>query len=252
MRNGVKWLRDAASEYARQNWRRFNLREYIRCNPYVAVPEQQARYLADLFETLPHTPQLPRIQRSYAALARELLHQWDVLRAFGLEMRPFQGEGEPYANSAAMLADVRENRRLYFLPTAGAFGETGDASDRAAHPLLASAGVTVDGVPLLLNDVFRAVHDAFGHAAEGFEFGPRGEHNAWIAHARMFSREARLALAIETRAQNSWVNYGAHLRRPDGSLPRKGDADYVPLSERPFAPQKLVDLPDAFVHPPIP
>ena len=35
------------------------------------------------------------------------------------------------------------------------------------------------------------------------------------------SDDARRALTTETRAQNSWVNYGQQLRREDGTLPKK-------------------------------
>ena len=47
----------------------------------------------------------------------------------------------------------------------------------------------LDGKKLVFNDLFRAVHDALGHGKEGFQFGPRGELNAYLAHSRMFSPE---------------------------------------------------------------
>lgn len=78
---------------------------------------------------------------------------------------------------------------------------------------------------------------------EGFEFGPRGEFNAYLAHSRMFSDEAKPALAAETLAQNAWVNFGKHLRRDDDSLPQKGDPDFKPLASRPFAEQKNFVVP---------
>lgn len=34
-----------------------------------------------------------------------------------------------------------------------------------------------------MNDKFRAIHDLFGHAGEGYGFGPRGEENTWIKHS---------------------------------------------------------------------
>jgi hypothetical protein len=58
--------------------------------------------------------------------------------------------------------------------------------------------------------VFRAVHDAFGHAKHGVGFRARGEENAFQSHARMYSPEALPAVASETRGQNSWVNYGPY------------------------------------------
>jgi hypothetical protein len=65
-------------------------------------------------------------------------------------------------------------------------------------------------VPVLANDLFRAVHDAFGHGLEGAGFRAQGEENAWQAHARLFTGSAVAAITSETRGQNSWLNYGPH------------------------------------------
>ena len=116
------------------------------------------------------------------------------------------------------------------------------------NPLLRKAGGTVldsEGVPhvQLVNDLFRAVHDIFGHAKEGHQFGPRGEENAWRQHVRMFTQAARSAMTSETRGQNSWVNYGPHLRREDGTLPELGDTDFIHPKDRPYSEQKIVKFP---------
>lgn len=52
------------------------------------------------------------------------------------------------------------------------------------------------------NDMFRAVHDVFGHAGTGRGVDRHGEEAAFRKHARMFSPLARQALATETRGQN--------------------------------------------------
>ena len=57
------------------------------------------------------------------------------------------------------------------------------------------------------NEMFRAIHDFYGHAVHGNPFGPKGEEIAYGAHAQMFSPLARMAMASETRGQNSFVNY---------------------------------------------
>jgi hypothetical protein len=85
------------------------------------------------------------------------------------------------------------------------------------------------------NFKFRAVHDYYTHAAHGFEFGPRGEENAWLAHRQMFSPKAIPALTNETRGQNSWVNYG-----PYGEHNRTNPKDTV------FAPQKGYMIPEHY------
>ena len=94
---------------------------------------------------------------------------------------------------------------------------TGDRADTISNPLLADTGImwaygSPDGEmrPVLANDLFRAVHDAFGHGLEGAGFRAQGEENAWQAHARMFTGPALGALTSETRGQNSWLNYGPH------------------------------------------
>lgn len=155
---------------------------------------------------------LPKVSAAarvaYLALAREVREQYEYARdALGVRMEPWAQAGQPYATSAAMCADVRDNRHLWYF-TGGEY-----------HPYLGE-----------YNTVFRAVHDLFGHAAEGYEFGPRGEENAWIHHSMMFSPLAQRALTTETRGQNCWVNAGPYAA--------------LPASERPFAEQKAALLPE--------
>jgi hypothetical protein len=52
------------------------------------------------------------------------------------------------------------------------------------------------------NDMFRAVHDVFGHCGTGRGVDRHGEEAAFRKHSLMFSPLARKALATETRAQN--------------------------------------------------
>jgi hypothetical protein len=85
------------------------------------------------------------------------------------------------------------------------------------------------------NWIFRGVHDLFGHAANGYDFGPRGELNAAIEHAKMFPKEALPALFAETHGQNSWVNFGPNT--------------HLPPSERPFAEQKGFAVPEEHFPP---
>lgn len=94
------------------------------------------------------------------------------------------------------------------------------------HPLLSAEE----------NDLFRAIHDYFGHAKEGHQFGPKGEENAYRVHSSMFSPEARKAMATETRGQNSWVNYGPY-----------GEANRANPKNTKFADQKTVLMPDEFL-----
>lgn len=53
------------------------------------------------------------------------------------------------------------------------------------------------------NDMFRAVHDVYGHLGSGRGVDHNGEEAAYQKHSRMFSPLARQAMATETRGQNS-------------------------------------------------
>jgi hypothetical protein len=205
---------------------------------YAPLNEDLGKRVADAYEAAPHIPNDPKVQASYQALANETEAQWDYLTKQGVKFEPWTKEGQPYKNSAAMRQDVQDNKHLYFFPTEGGFGEGAQGSN---NPMLQPTG---DKIAPVVNDMFRSVHDYFGHAKEGYEFGPRGEHNAFLAHSRMFSEAAHPALAAETMGQNSWVNFGKHLRDAEGDIPAKGEQGYVPPAERPYAEQKSTALPD--------
>jgi len=194
---------------------------------------EDMKAIADALEAAKHAPKNAKVKKAYRALIDETVAQFLMMGDITVEA--WRGEGEPYANSKAMLADVRSGHLWFFLTDNG-FGEGADSS---GHPLLEKTGIKLaDGTELLANDLFRIVHDFFGHAQQGFNFGPVGELNAYLEHASMYSDEAVPALAAETLMQNAWVNFGPHLRREDGSLPAKGEDGFVPIPERRFADQK--------------
>jgi hypothetical protein len=100
--------------------------------------------------------------------------------------------------------------------TADGFGSDESSSGSQSNPMEADTGMrwpygSPDGEtrPVLANDLFRAVHDAFGHGMEGAGFREHGEENAWQAHARLFTGSAVGAITSETRGQNSWLNFKA-------------------------------------------
>lgn len=180
----------------------------------VAWDEDRCRVIAREFEALDWRDESPVVEDAYRALAREVLSQYEFLsRSYAIE--PYGDDDPvPYADSAEMMDDVRENRHLWVY--------TGGDD----HAYLSREE----------NFMFRAVHDLFGHAAGGFGFGPIGEENAWVEHSKAFSPIARAALTTETRGQNSWVNCGPH-------------AD-LPVTERPYAEQKGALLPEnRWIHP---
>ncbi len=206
---------------------------------YATLDEDRMKKIADWYESAKHEPESPEVQKAYQSLADETLAQYRAMEKAGIKIEPYTGKGEPYANSSEMMKDVRDNKHLWFFTTDQGFG-SGEVFPGA---LLQKSGVTINGKELVMNDLFRAVHDYFGHTAEGYEFGPRGEYNAYLAHSRMFTDAAKPALAAETLAQNAWVNFGPHLRRQDGTLPRAGEPGFVGQKERKFADQKNTLVP---------
>jgi hypothetical protein len=106
-----------------------------------------------------------------------------------------------------MMRDVGDNHHLWFLPTESAFGSGGEIS----HPMLADTGLkTVDGHPLLVNDVFRIVHDFYGHTQHGFQFGPVGEYNAFREHAQMYSDKALSRRLLRRHSHRTPGSTSAH------------------------------------------
>ena len=218
-------------------------------NPHgqaVPVDEALAKRIADHYEEAKHDPNDPKVKKAYTALANETVDQWKSFQKAGYTATPWTGKGQPYANSAEMMKDVRDNKHLYYFPTESGFGT--EKNTPAENPMLEASGVNFNGAENVpVNDVFRVVHDIVGHGANGYEFGPKGEFNAYLEHSRMFSDSAKPALAAETLAQNSWVNFGPHLRDAEGNLAKKGEQGYVPVTERPFAEQKNLALPQEFI-----
>ena len=173
---------------------------------YIEIDRARSWEIAVLYEHLPEVSREEETVLAYHALENEVLWQWNALRHAGYRLLPWECDGQPYADSREMRADVREHKRLWFFTG-------GDP-----HPFL---GTLVGDTGLTGNDMLRAIHDCFGHAAEGYGFGQRGEENAWLHHSMMFSPLAQRALTTETRGQNSWVNAGPYA--------------HLPASERPFA-----------------
>ena len=189
--------------------------------------------IADAFEKMGHNPSELKTAASYKALRDEVDAQWDHAVKDGFQFEPWTKEGQPYANSKEMKADVDNNHHLYFF-------RGGDIP--ADHPL----AVVDPKTGLTFNDKLRAVHDLYGHAAGGYEFGPKGEEAAYKTHAQMFSPEAIPALTTETRGQNNWVNFGPHMQDEFGNILKKGEPGYLSPTERPFAQQKVGLLPEQF------
>lgn len=209
---------------------------------FVPVTDELGMLVADRFEAMRHEPDHPLVAASYRQYIEEITAQYEfAVAALGLRVEPWPHPTEPYRDSRHMIEDVRRHRHLYVLATHARWGRTG--TEHADHPVLARTGIVADGVELLANDLFRVVHDVFGHAVAGHQFGPVGEEKAWLAHYGMFSPLARPALTAETRGQTCWMYFGPHLRTAAGALIGKGEPGWVPVPRRPFAEQKAGLLP---------
>lgn len=202
------------------------------------VNPKRAEKIAKAFDQMEHNPDDPKVKAAYDALVKETVDQYKHIKGSGLKVSKIQSGAEnPYKSSADLLSDIKNNNHMSYYPTEQGFGTS--PTKYSDHPLLkATDELDADGNPMPANDLFRIVHNYFGHGKEGLTFGPKGEENAWRQHAPMFSPEAQKALASETRGQNSWVNFGPH-----AEMNRANPANTT------YADQKAGLLPDWALNP---
>lgn len=206
---------EVAEQYAREAGIRLTRQpEYYRVDP------ERAARIADAYAEMRHAPQDPVVREAYDNLIKQTTAQYRALEKAGFKFWFIDSNspsGAEYSSTPwNAIRDMRANQRMGVFPTNDGFGSDADFSPEA-NPLLADTGLMwpfggPDGElrPVLANDLFRAVHDAFGHGMEGAGFRADGEENAWQAHARLFTGSALAAATSETRGQNSWVNFGPY------------------------------------------
>ena len=200
-----------AEQYAKDNG--FELRRQPR---YAEVDEQLGRRIAAAWSAMANAPSDPVVAEAYNNLIEQTTAQYKALTDAGYEFYFFDETNDPYeGNPWNAMRDLRKNQRMAVYATEAGFGS--GPTDTKENPLLRDTGLewgfgSVDGPKkrVLANDLFRAVHDAFGHGIEGAGFRSRGEENAWQAHVRLFTGSAIAALTTETRGQNSWLNFGPY------------------------------------------
>lgn len=181
---------------------------YAEQSIYASVDPVRGKKLADAYEKMLNNPADPKVRKAYDALVKETQDQYEALRKAGYKFE-FMPQGiDPYGNPRNAINDIVLNKNLAVFPTEQGFGSLTTASQ--ANPLLQKTGEKWGGKDVLANDMFRAVHDVFGHSKHGVGFRSAGEENAYQSHARMFSPEALPALTSETRGQNSWLNFGKY------------------------------------------
>ena len=172
----------------------------IKYDKVEAIPEAKRKEMTKLYEAMPEFSEEAR--ESYEALTTEIAEQYEMLKNMGIRIEFV--DDDPYGGPLEMMDDIQINKRLKVLKTEA----TGP------HPYWTNEE----------NDKFRAVHDAFGHAATGRGFDRHGEEAAYQAHSTMMSDLARRALLTETRGQN-----------------------VVVITTGEFPPQKMGLLPEIYV-----
>lgn len=218
-------LVSVAEKYAAENGIDFK-----RQSEYVEVDENRAKRLADEYAKMTHDPKNPKVKEAYSELIKQTKAQYQALVDAGYQFwfidlndaKDIEYISSPYN----AMRDLRKNKEMGVFPTEAGFG-TDESIDVSESPLLERTGIEwalggLEGemMPVTANDLFRAVHDTFGHGLEGAGFRARGEENAWQAHVRLFTGPAIGAITTETRGQNSWVNYG-----PNGEQNRTASSE---------------------------
>lgn len=218
-----KWG-DAKDAWIAKNKKRLKLPtvKYDFENPVVST---RAPEMARVYNELVSDPTNPAVRKAYEALVRESREQYEYMtKELGIKVEfvdydPYNvpgKNGNMVPDSKSMMDDVLNNKRLLVRGSAKDFAEN-------PHPILSVEE----------NDIFRAVHEFFGHAASGSTFRASGEEGAWVSHSSMFSPEARRVMTTETRGQNSFYNYF--------------DPEQKQFAEQKAAlfPQEFVELPTA-------
>lgn len=158
--------------------------------------EQRAAKLTDWYQAQPMVdPEaLPLYRQFFDEVKRQYIH---LSQNMGLqvEVRAVDYSNpkdiqDPYDSPAAMLTDITENGRLVVAKT----------TPEGMHPLYLEVDTETG---LSNNDMFRAVHDFFGHAVHENGLTRWGEDVAFLTHAQMFPEHLWGVLASETRTQNS-------------------------------------------------
>lgn len=214
VRNGVLKVQQVANSFTEGNFGR-PIREVARDSQ---ADEDVIQAAAGAYAAARHAPEDPATQAAYGVFNDVTAGQAEVLRAKGVKFELMDGPGDPYKSVEEMIEDVSRRNRLKVRNTAQDLEnfEPGHVMAERIDPALAKRL----GLPeeTTKNDLFRAVHDMFGHAAIGNDFGRHGEEVAWAMHSQMYPEEALSALATETRGQTAALVAGGEFPRQKMTL----------------------------------
>lgn len=198
---GIEFVQKVADEY-----RAFKKIKGLQHPKVLSIYPQISEEIAIAYDEAEATNNSEEVEKAYQALEDETIEQYNFIIEKGLKVDKWSGKGEPYASSKDMLKDLKDNNHLYFLPNEEAFGSEGDKTENRKG-LKKTDIFLKDGYQMTLSEVFRVVHDYFGHGILGNQFGAIGEENATLQHLDLYSKEALPAVIFQTRGQNSWVNF---------------------------------------------
>jgi hypothetical protein len=168
---------------------------------------EKAGRLVDAINNTPRDSNNEKYKAAYDDFKRQTEEMWDLLTrdealgGLGVHVEKWDernGNGaDPYKNAEQQLRDLEENKHLWinrgeFFIGANPFTPTG-----TDHPWMTAEEYWR----------FRAVHDAFGHAAIGSSFDRHGEYAAWLAHNAMYSGIGREAMSTEYHGVNTYLWY---------------------------------------------
>jgi predicted GNAT family acetyltransferase len=172
-------------------------------------PKSERATLADAYDSAQHNPNDPAVQKAYGAMKTETKDQFNHAKNdLGISV-DFTKE-DPYKNAQEMQADLKNNHHLSVF--------TGGEVPKD-HPMAEVDPETGQS----FNNIFRATHDIFGHAAGGHDFSEAGEHSAFGAHAQMYSKDALPAVRNETQGQSNWFFNNKEVRngKAPGDFPEQ-------------------------------
>jgi hypothetical protein len=172
------------------------------------MTEPASRAIGAAHDALPEFD--PKAVPAYHQMREETMRQFDHMTAprsrggmgIDVEVTKHDPYGSRGVNSVVgeFRDDVVENNRIQALSTKSTGG----------HPFFSNDE----------NDMFRAVHDVYGHLGSGRGIDFDGEEAAFQKHSRMYSPLARQAMATETRGQNSALRmHGEFQDQKVGLLP---------------------------------
>lgn len=191
-----------------------------------------ATYLA-YRDAMKSPPPKEESEKSYAAMRDHTVDQYQYMTSpaeqGGMGIRHQVIDADPYKDPTELSKDL-EQRQIKTFATKSTGGHSFFSDEE--------------------NDMFRAVHDVFGHAGIGRGFSRHGEEAAYRSHKQMFPSEALPALTSETRGQNMYLNYSPEQDFPDQTqdlvtLPEWASEE-GPLPTPPKQPKKKISQESLF------